>query len=82
MTGHHPYPLKDDIYDAFTGKYGFDYEEAMQNAIDCAANGGGEADLTELPPFDEVPTLPPCFVNFDVKLSDFYGIPYDPEDYE
>jgi hypothetical protein len=81
MTGYYPYPLEDELYDSM-GDYGFDFQEVMQNAIDCAANGGGEADLTQIPPFDEVPTLPACFCNFDVKLQDFYHRPYDPEDYE
>jgi hypothetical protein len=82
MTGYHPYPIDDELYDAMTGDYGMDYETILQNAIDCAANGGGEADLTTLPDFDAVPAFPPCFANFEVKLQDFYGIPYDPEDYE
>jgi hypothetical protein len=72
MTGYYPYPLEDDIYDPFVGDYSFDFQAAMQNAIDCAANGGGDADLSVIPPFDEIPTFPACFVNFDVKLMDFY----------
>ena len=82
MTGYHPYPLSEDIYNPLVDDYGFDYEAVMQNAIDCAANGGGEADLTVIPPFEEVPTMPACFCNFEVKLMDFYHRPYDPEDYE
>ncbi|KAK2763089.1 hypothetical protein FQN54_009723 [Arachnomyces sp. PD_36] len=83
MTGYHPYPVDDELYDSMTGDYGFDYQELLQNAVDCAAAGGGDPDLISIPSFDDPPTgLPPCFANFDVSLQDFYGIPYDPEDYE
>lgn len=80
MTGHHPSAMFEDTYDSFTDTYGFDYEEVIQNAIDCDANGGGSADLTELPSFDETPSsLPPCFCNFEVKVMDFYGL--SPDEY-
>lgn len=75
ISGRHPNPISDDIYDPLVGDYGFDFQEVMQNAIDCAANGGGDADLTGIPPFDEVPKLPACFCNFEVKLMDFYHRP-------
>lgn len=68
--------IEKDIYEPFTGDYGFDYEEVLQNALAC---NGSYPDLTKLPPLGEVPTFPPCFCNFEVQVSDFYGLSY--EDY-
>lgn len=66
--------LDDDQFDDFIDKYGFDYEDAIQNALDCDAAGGGDPSMpTELPPFGKAPPMPPCFVNLAVKSQDEEG---------
>lgn len=65
--------MSEEQYDSFVDYYKFDYEEAIDNAIAC--NNTGEADFSVIPPFDEEPSLPGCFVNFPVKLLDYSNSP-------
>lgn len=72
--------MPEEMYDAFVDDYGFNYEDSIMNAIDCDANGGGEPDLLQIPSFDEEPSLPPCFVNFTVSVTDFAGTEQEEEE--
>lgn len=59
--------LPDEQLKAFTDDYGFDYKEAMQNAIDC---DGDDPDLSDWTKFEDSSSLPKCLVNFDVRKYD------------
>lgn len=60
-------PMDDDMYKAFTGKYDFDYKDAIKNAVDCDKSGDGGPDLRQIPSFDDTKKLPKCLVNLKVE---------------
>lgn len=55
--------MTDSMYDAFTGTYGFDYEQAIRNAIAC---DNGDPQLSDWVSLDEADSLPKCLVNLEV----------------
>lgn len=77
--------MEEEKYDAFINDpVAFDYQAATQNAIDCAANDGGDPDLIKWHDVgvEYAGGMSPCFFNLKVRDQDYYGIPPEPEDLE
>lgn len=55
-----PDSISDDVYDKLTDSYGFDLESYYRGAYACAAAGGGDFDVSNLPLDGSIPT---CFYN-------------------
>ena len=73
--------MNEEMKTAFTEEYGFDLKEAIQNALDCDKDGGGDPEsLIDYPAYGG--GLPKCFFNLNVKTEESGEDDRDPPEEE